>query len=80
MREQAAARPFRTIAVALGAGYVLGGGLFSPLTARLVGLMARVGLRMAALPLVSEALGLAAQGLIATGDDRIPPGTKGPQT
>jgi hypothetical protein len=58
MGEQAATRPFRTVAVALGAGYVVGGGLFSPLTARLVGLMVRVGLRMAALPLVSEALGL----------------------
>ncbi len=33
--------PFRAVALAAGVGYVLGGGLFSPWTARLLGLGAR---------------------------------------
>jgi hypothetical protein len=47
--------------VALGVGFVLGGGLFSRVTARLVGAGARIGLRMAVIPLM-------AQGLIALGE------------
>jgi hypothetical protein len=42
--------------VALGVGYVLGGGLFSRLTARLVGTGIRIGLRTALLPFVTEGL------------------------
>ena len=64
--------PFRTVAIALGGGFVVGGGLFSPLTARLVGVLIRVGLRAAALPLTSLAMGLA--------DQAIPSQTKGPRT
>jgi hypothetical protein len=64
--------PFRTVAIALGGGYVVGGGLFSPLTARLVGVLIRVGLRAAAMPLASLALGLA--------DQAIPSRAKGPRT
>jgi hypothetical protein len=33
--------PFRAVCIAAGVGYVLGGGLFSPLTARLLGLGAK---------------------------------------
>src|SRR4051812_5214327 len=44
-------RPWRTSAMALGAGYLLGGGLFSPLTARLLALGVRVGLRVGVTPL-----------------------------
>jgi hypothetical protein len=58
--EQAATHPFRTVAAAVGAGYVVGGGLFSPLTARLFGVLVRIGLRAAALPLLDHALGLLA--------------------
>jgi len=48
--------PYGMLAAALGVGYVLGGGLFTPLTRR----MLRLGLRLAALPLVKdELLGLA---------------------
>jgi hypothetical protein len=48
--------PYGMIAAALGAGYVLGGGLFSPLTARLVGFGVRMGLRLAAIPFLENEL------------------------
>ncbi|WP_373048932.1 hypothetical protein [Vulgatibacter sp.] len=44
--------PYRTLAVAAGVGYVLGGGLFTPLTGALV----RVGSRAMLLPLLQSAL------------------------
>ena len=48
--------PYGMVAAALGVGYVLGGGLFTPLTAR----MLRVGVRLAMLPFVKdELLGMA---------------------
>ena len=56
VREQADSHPLRTLGVALGAGFVIGGGLFSPLTARLAGLAFRVGLRMAVVPLLTQGL------------------------
>ena len=37
-----------------GICYVLGGGLFSPLTARIVGLGLRIGLRLAVLPMLKQ--------------------------
>lgn len=40
--------PYAMMAAAAGTGYVLGGGLFSPLTARILNLSLRVGLRLAA--------------------------------
>ena len=46
--------PYGMVAAALGAGYVLGGGLFSPLTARIVGLGLRLGIRMAAIPFLRD--------------------------
>ena len=46
--------PYGTLAAALGIGYVLGGGLFTPLTGRLVGLGLRIGLRLAALPMIKD--------------------------
>jgi hypothetical protein len=66
--------PIRSVALALGAGFVLGGGLFSRLTARVVGAGLRIGLRMAAVPLMT-------QGLVALGDglraQRVPPAEVG---
>jgi hypothetical protein len=53
--------PYGTIAAALGIGYVLGGGLFSPLTGRVVGLGLRIGLRLAVLPLLKRELSDLAQ-------------------
>jgi hypothetical protein len=61
--------PIRTVALALGAGFVLGGGLFSRLTARIVGAGLRIGFRVAAVPLMT-------QGLVALSDglrERVPP-------
>lgn len=56
--------PYRTLALAAAAGYVLGGGLFTPLTGNLL----RVGMRLALLPLAQAAfLG-----------DRGEPGSYGP--
>ena len=48
--------PYGTVAAALGIGYVLGGGIFSPLTARILGLGVRLGIRLAALPFLKEEL------------------------
>jgi hypothetical protein len=48
--------PYGTLAMAAGVGYVLGGGLFTPLTARFF----RLAARLAALPFVKdELLGMA---------------------
>lgn len=44
--------PYGMVAAALSVGYVLGGGLFTPLTGRLL----RLGVRFAALPFVKEEL------------------------
>ncbi|MFL5318591.1 MAG: hypothetical protein ACJ790_02975 [Myxococcaceae bacterium] len=44
--------PYLMLAAAAGVGYVLGGGLFTPLTARMI----RLGIRLAALPLVKDEL------------------------
>lgn len=48
--------PYGTLAAAVGVGYVLGGGLFSPLTARLLGLGIRIGMRLAVLPFITDEL------------------------
>jgi hypothetical protein len=64
--------PYGTLAAAVGIGYVLGGGLFSPLTARIVGLGIRMGLRLAAVPFLQrELLGIAAA--LGNGDDMDEP-------
>ena len=56
LRGRVQRHPYGMVAAALGVGYVLGGGLFSGLTFRLVGL----GVRLAAIPLVkNQLLGLA---------------------
>jgi len=48
--------PYGMLAAALGVGYVLGGGIFSPLTARIVGFGLRMGIRLAAIPFIKEEL------------------------
>ena len=62
-------RPERSAAIALGAGYVIGGGLFSPLTARLVGAGLRIALRLALIPLATQSLVKLGQELIAGPQD-----------
>jgi hypothetical protein len=56
LADQIRQHPARTVAMTFGAGFILGGGLFSPLTARVVGVGVRLGLRLLVLPLVAERL------------------------
>jgi hypothetical protein len=52
LRGRVQRNPFVMVAAAAGVGYVLGGGLFSPLTGKLL----RIGLRAAIVPLVKSQL------------------------
>jgi hypothetical protein len=52
LRGRVERHPIGMVLGALGVGYVLGGGLFSPLTGRLV----RVGMRLALVPLIKSQL------------------------
>jgi hypothetical protein len=65
LRGRVQRNPLGMVAVAAGVGYVLGGGLFSPLTGRLL----RVGLRLALIPLVKSQLANIA-GPSQTADER----------
>jgi hypothetical protein len=47
-------QPYGTLAAALGIGYVLGGGIFTPLTARIVRIALRIGVRAAFVPLLKD--------------------------
>jgi hypothetical protein len=66
LRTRVQDQPVKTLAMALGAGYILGGGLFSALTGRLVMGSLKIGLRLAALPVVREEL----LGFVETVTDR----------
>jgi hypothetical protein len=66
VRERVHERPVKTLALAVGAGYVVGGGLFTPLSGRLFYTGLRIALRLAALPLVREEL----MALVETISDR----------
>ncbi len=50
LSEQVEKSPYAMIGAALGVGYVLGGGLFTPTTARLM----RLGLKLAKVPVVQD--------------------------
>jgi hypothetical protein len=62
--RQTREHPFRSLAVALAAGFVLGGGLFTRAAMRVVGTGLRVGLRMAVMPLVTQSLVTLGEGLL----------------
>jgi len=64
LTHEAKTHPGRTAALALGAGYLLGGGLFSALTARLLGTGLRLGFRLALVPFVT-------QGLVSMGESLV---------
>lgn len=70
VRDRIRSHPYAVVAAALGVGYLLGGGLFTATTARVV----RLGLKVAALPLVRDQLVLLAErsvdGLLARGRRR----------
>jgi hypothetical protein len=65
--------PYGTVAAALGIGYVLGGGLFTPLTGGIVRMGLRIGLRLAVLPLLRQEI---AQ-LVESIEDEDVTGSKG---
>src|ERR1051325_5598648 len=46
-------RPGRSVLIAAGTGYVVGGGIGTVLTARLLGLFTRVALRLALVPIIA---------------------------
>lgn len=54
VRTELDERPWRTLGLAVGAGYILGGGLLTPLTFRLLTSAVKIGVRVAALPIVGE--------------------------
>ena len=66
VNKEAGAHPFRTVGLAAGAGFVLGGGLFTPLTGRLLRTIIGVGLRVGMLPALSQGLALAGARLLDT--------------
>jgi hypothetical protein len=70
LRGRVQRHPYAMVAAAVGVGYVLGGGLFSQLTFRLLG----IGMKVAAIPLVKHQLldlaGAAVSGFVEnSGDD-----------
>ena len=65
--------PYGMIAGAVGAGFVLGGGLFTRLTGQIAGAALRIGV-MAALPRLEKEFGWC---IGRTADSASPPGEKG---
>jgi hypothetical protein len=51
-----AAHPVGALAVALGAGYALGGGVFTRLTSSLLRVGIRLGIQLAVMPLIEQEL------------------------
>ncbi len=68
LSEQIDEHPGRTVAIALGTGYLLAGGLFTRLTARLVGLGVRIGLRVGRARLVAQSIVALREALLARTD------------
>jgi hypothetical protein len=61
--------PYGMVAAAVGVGYVLGGGFFSPLTARIFRIGLRLGIRMAAIPFLENEIRGFAESVMAGNDD-----------
>jgi hypothetical protein len=61
LRGRVERNPYGMMLAAVGVGYVLGGGLFTPTTARLI----RLGMRLAALPFVKDELLAMAQNALS---------------
>jgi hypothetical protein len=56
LARQTQEHPGRTVAMAVAAGFVVGGGLVSPLTGRILSAGMRLGLRLVLLPFVTQTL------------------------
>jgi hypothetical protein len=66
--------PVGVLAAAVGLGYVVGGGLFTPLTSRVLRLGLRLGIQLAVVPMIEhEAASLMGLGQPAE-DERAAPG------
>jgi len=63
LRSRVKEHPYAALAAVAGVGYVLGGGLFTRLTARTVTLALRVGASLAVWPLLEIELGGLAEAL-----------------
>ncbi len=61
LRAQVHVRPYQTVLIAAGVGYVLGGGLAAPLTRRLL----RLALRNFVLPALAEPFGNVVNSVVA---------------
>ena len=66
LRREASEHPGRTTAIALGAGYLLGGGFFSPLTGRVAALAVKMAFRIALIPFVSQSLVALGESLVTS--------------
>jgi hypothetical protein len=55
--------PYGTLAAAVGIGYLLGGGFFTPLTGRLLGMGLKLGVRLAVLPLINEVASIVSEAI-----------------
>ncbi len=66
LRRQVSRHPYGTVAAALGIGYALGGGIFTPLTSRVVRLGLRIGIRTALLPILKAELSEAVETFIGS--------------
>src|SRR5580704_1309031 len=68
IEERVNRNPYGTVAAALGIGYVLGGGIFTPLTSRIVGLALRIGVRVALLPMLTDEISALADAVTGEGE------------
>ncbi len=71
IEERVNRNPYGSVAAALGIGYVLGGGIFTPLTSRIVSLGVRIGVRLALLPMLKDEISVLADAL--TGEGGVQP-------
>jgi hypothetical protein len=70
LRDRIEESPLRALAIALGVGYVVGGGLFTRATGRMVFGTLRLGTRLMALPLVRDEVMALAEALVPEGKRR----------
>jgi hypothetical protein len=56
LEREAEAHPLRTAGLAVGAGFVLGGGLFTPFMARTLAVGIRLAMRVAIVPVLTRAI------------------------
>ena len=68
IEERVNRNPYGSVAAALGIGYVLGGGIFTPLTSRIVALGLRIGIRLAVLPMLKDEISVLADALGGEGE------------